>query len=860
MLALGLVTLAVLETERLGSERQLAVFEREAAAVTAEVKERLASAKHALQALHSAALIRGGLDRDGLREAARWWLSDAKQIQAMGYSQRVAVGKLAAFEAEVRAQGQPDYHVFDRDDGSARARDGEIVAIRYIEPVDGNAVALGVNALSIPAARAAIQATRDSGRPAASAVFQLTQSSQPEAGLVIYQALYKGAASTVEEREALFSGVVFVTLRTETAMAGLSALHSKHLRWCLFDTDLKAKARRLAGPVQCEGEKASKELLTQQTDLPWAGRTLSLRVVAPKAKVEGHARQVTWMLALTGMAAASMLGALLLTVTGHTRRTEIAVRSGTAELRNQVAEREQAESALRESSDRLRSILDHVPLGVIFMDPEGRLIECNPRFCAMTGRSLSDLLGRSVAELVHPEGAAVLRRMRRDLLAGADRSVGDELRLRGRDGRAIVMRVSVSALRSPSGEILRMVGVVEDITDHLRLRVSERALHRAEAANRAKSEFLSRISHELRTPLNAMLGFAQLLSLDAEPGLAGHQREWAQQIQRAGWHLLDMINETLDLARIESGAVQLVPVPVALDPLIAACSALLATPAVQRQVSITTTLGANAGAVLADPTRLKQVLTNLLSNAVKYNREGGQVTLSTRRVSQDGSDMIEIAVADTGMGLTPEQLAALFQPYNRLGRERSDIEGTGIGLVISRGLAELMGGSLLAASEPDKGSVFTLSLPAAESAEAPLERHTDTTTAPYHRRLVHYVEDNETNVEVMRGVFAQRPQIELEVSTLGLDGMVAIKARRPDLILLDMQLPDISGLELLRHMKLDDAMADIPVVVVSADATPQQTQAALTSGALHYVTKPLDVARFLAVVDQILEQVDTHWG
>jgi CheY-like chemotaxis protein len=399
--------------------------------------------------------------------------------------------------------------------------------------------------------------------------------------------------------------------------------------------------------------------------------------------------------------------------------------------------------------------------------------------------------------------------------------------------------------------------VLQDITAHLRLEASERALHRAESANRAKTEFLSRMSHELRTPLNAMIGFAQLLGLDREPGLSAQQQAWTQQILRAGWHLLEMINETLDLARIESGAVKLAVVPMALEPLALACRSMVAAGAGQRDVRLDVVIDADADTVLADATRLKQVLTNLLSNAVKYNRQGGAVTLTARRVA---SDRVEIAVADTGLGMTDQQLSVLFQPYNRLGRENSSIEGTGIGLVISRGLSELMGGTLVATSQPGVGSIFTLQLPAADSAQLPAVRYTDTSPAPYQQRLVHYVEDNETNIEVMRGVFAQRPQVRLQVSQLGLDGLAAIRTQRPDLILLDMQLPDISGLELLRHLKQDDTAADIPVIVVSADATPDHVQQALTSGALHYVTKPLDLGQFLNLVDAVLEEVQTRWG
>ena len=401
-----------------------------------------------------------------------------------------------------------------------------------------------------------------------------------------------------------------------------------------------------------------------------------------------------------------------------------------------------------------------------------------------------------------------------------------------------------------------MVAVLEDVTEHLRLQEFERSLQRAEAASQAKSEFLSRMSHELRTPLNAMIGFAQLLGMPGGTELDSRQREWTTQIQHAGWHLLELINETLDLARIESGAVQLTLTPVALAPAIANCKAMVAAIAEQRGVTLTVVSDAQLVAVLGDPTRFKQVLTNLLSNAIKYNKRGGGVTLSTRLA---GDGRAEIAVSDTGLGMTDAQMRSLFEPYNRLGRESSEVEGTGIGLVISRRLAELMGGSLSVSSRAGEGSTFTLRLPSAPAAALPSVPADLAGAVPYPPRLVHYVEDNQTNVMVMEGVLRQRPQIELLTSTLGLDALAAVRMRRPDLILLDMHLPDISGLELLRHFKADDDLAPVPVIVVSADATPAHIEQALTMGARHYVTKPFDLRDFLAILDQVLQGTDTRW-
>jgi CheY-like chemotaxis protein/anti-sigma regulatory factor (Ser/Thr protein kinase) len=390
------------------------------------------------------------------------------------------------------------------------------------------------------------------------------------------------------------------------------------------------------------------------------------------------------------------------------------------------------------------------------------------------------------------------------------------------------------------------------------LQDAERARESAEAANRAKSEFVSRMSHELRTPLNAMLGFAQLLDLDRQPPLAPHQVEWTAQIQHAGWHLLHMIDDTLDLSRIESGALKLVLEPVELVGVVSATRSLLEQSAQSRHVTVSEALDTQAGAVVGDQTRVKQILTNLLSNAIKYNVEGGRVHVASRLVDPQ---TVEIEVSDTGLGMTPGQLGELFQPFNRLGREQTAEEGTGIGLVISRRLAELMGGTLRARSVAGEGSSFLLRLPRAETPAGRRLDESDALLAPtYRQRVVHYIEDNETNAEVMRGILLQRPQVKLVVSATGLDGLSAIRQSPPSLVLLDMHLPDIDGLELLRHLKRDDATADLPVVVVSADATMSRIEEALTLGAAGYLTKPVNVAEILGVLDQQLERLETRFG
>jgi PAS domain S-box-containing protein len=735
--------------------------------------------------------------------------------------------------------------------------------IRFVEPLADNAGALGVNSRSIARAREAIDIATRSGRPTATAGFTLSQGGP---GVVVYQALYRGEPTTAEARQSQLRGMVFATLRPEALLRTIDRGLPATLSLCLLDNGAPPGQRVLAtsAPV-CDEAQPSTHSRLHVAPLPFAGRQWELRASAQAGRTSGIGR--TWPLALVSLASASMLGALLLTITGRARRIEAAVVERTAELQQRSTElqaeatqRQRTAMALRESQQRLRNILDHAPIGVAYTDTEGRIREANPYLRELLGTTSERLAGMPMSRLLHADDREAESQARARLLAGEMPMARAHLRCKASDGRLIATRASVSVLRGgKDNEPRRMVWVIEDITEHLALEEANRAREGAEAANRAKSEFLSRMSHELRTPLNALLGFTQLLELDRKQPLAPHQLDWTAQMRQAGWHLLHMINDTLDLARIESGHVDLEPRTLDLAELVNAAHALVAQTAEKRRIRIAIHLGLGAQAVIGDATRVKQILTNLLSNAVKYNLEGGNVIVASRMADEG---RVALDVIDTGAGMNPQQLAQLFQPFNRLGQESGPVEGTGIGLVISLRLAELMGGTLHARSSVGMGSTFTLELPRAAVAPQPAD-HDDgglVEPAAYRRRVIHYVEDNETNAEVMRGILALRPQVELEVSTLGLDGLAAIQRRRPSLVLLDMQLPDIDGLELLRHLQAGADTSDIPVIVVSADATEARISQAIAAGATHYLTKPVNVPTLLAAVDSVLDQLDTHFG
>ncbi|MBL8327694.1 MAG: CHASE domain-containing protein [Rubrivivax sp.] len=840
-------------------QRQEMAFRAAADSAARTAQSLLDDATDALQALHQSL---DPLERPGaeaLLAASAWWLQRNPSLLAMGLGERVRRDQIASFEAEVRADGQPGFRVHERADGLVLAREDEfVIAIRAIAPAAGNEAALGVNILSAPAARDALQQARGPTGTVATRAFRPSQSGPDvRSGSVVYQWLSGPGSATGEAASApVARGVVFVTVVLDRVVArAVERGAMSALRWCLREAVPGGSAQVVGDGQGCADQPGT---FQQRATLRLAQRQWELQLSAGPQAGEAPLATNAWLLSVLGMAATTLLGLLLLTVTGHTRRVESAVRDRTQALSVEIRERRGAEQALRESEQRLRSILDHLPLGVVFLDVQGRVLELNPVMAQLLGRAPEALRELSFPELLRDDEAQPVRQRWRAVVEGEQALTQDLLHLRRHDGSEVTVRATITALRQGGDHPTRLVGLVEDITEHLRVIEIERARDAAEAANKAKTEFVSRMSHELRTPLNAMLGFSQLMAMDQRQPLSSHQAGWNSQIQRAGWHLLELINETLDLSRIEAGAVQLLADAVDLRAVVEAAIALL-TPASQaRGLSLSLIEPGTARlTALGDETRIKQILTNLLSNAIKYNRDGGRIEV---RIAEAGPSQLAIEVRDTGLGMSAQQLGALFQPYNRLGRERTTIEGTGIGLVISRKLAELMGGRLEAVSTEGLGSTFTVTLPAAVGGAQPLPS-ADTQPGRHAgaQHLVHYIEDNETNVLLMQGMVAARPLLALTVSTLGLDGLLEVRRALPDLVLLDMHLPDIDGLELLRRLKADDTTAGIPVVVVSADATPARVEEALTLGAVRYVTKPVDMATLLRTLDEVLAEQDSRW-
>ena len=381
---------------------------------------------------------------------------------------------------------------------------------------------------------------------------------------------------------------------------------------------------------------------------------------------------------------------------------------------------------------------------------------------------------------------------------------------------------------------------------------------RADQASQAKSDFLASMSHELRTPLNGILGFSQLLEFNPKEPLSDNQSQYVGHILHAGNHLLDLINQVLDLAKIETGNIPLNVEPIRVNDVVAECQALLQTVADSRKIKLTLNLDDPSLLVSADYTRLKQVVVNLVSNAIKYNHKGGSVEISTEVTDNDS---IRILVKDTGPGIPEENFKNLFQPFNRLAAEGSGIEGTGIGLSIARKLIDLMSGQIGLESTVGEGSTFWIELPATTDdlvstkpklvmAETNHETENITTNS-----TVLYVEDNPANLQLMEDLLSHFPNVHMLSAHTGELGLELAQAHQPDLILMDINLPDMDGYEALKHLRDTKETQNIPVLAISANAMPKDIERGLEAGFKEYLTKPLNIKSVLKTIDEALNQI-----
>ena len=530
-----------------------------------------------------------------------------------------------------------------------------------------------------------------------------------------------------------------------------------------------------------------------------------------------------------------------------------------------ITDRVHAAAAALSAERRHHQLFERTPTGMVATTLQGQLIDANPAMARMLGFDTADELLAEVSDI----GSLYADPNDRMRFVDAVRHQGSvtdyEVRFRRTDGTVISAAVNVRLVTDPNGEPAGLEGTAIDVTAR-RLAEEETRRARAEAdrANQAKSLFLSRMSHELRTPLNSIIGFAQLLEL-TEHAFDSRSQESVSHILRAGRHLLDLINEVLDIAQVEAGRLNMSLEPVAVADVVGEATDLIRPLAAARTLTVETTGGDFGHYVLGDRQRLKQILLNLLSNAVKYNRTGGSVKVACTVTG----DEVAIGVTDSGPGIHPAHLERLFTPFDRLGAEQTDQQGTGLGLVLSRHLVEAMAGRLTVQSAPGEGSTFTVTLPRTDPHEPrPAEEDHRIEAAPpgtsHPPRTVVYIEDNLANLRLIERVLALRPQVTLHPAMKGSLGIELVRQHMPDMVLLDLNLPDMDGHEVLIELKAEPATRQIPVLVISADASEGHIRRLLDAGAHAYLTKPVDIPDLLEHLDEFLggprRSIDPHRG
>ena len=950
-------------------------FDRSTENVEAELKRRLDRLMRGLMGIRGMYASGIQMHRQAFRDnvLSRDLASEFPGIRGFGFIERVTRSDLARFVATERADVAAEFAVKTSGDAS------DLYVIKYVEPLDSNREAWGLDVGQDAVRREAVLRAISSGQATLTSRITLVQDDRQGPGFLYLLPVYRiGAAlGSTEQRHAALLGLLYVPIVVSELMDGVADSADGMLDVELFEGD----ATR-AGQLIFDADHHLDNAQGQLTEAHFAGRLfestrsfevdgrkLALRastkpafdasidrsgvlfigiggglasvlaaltvwlLAAGRARAQRQAERMTVELDRLARVVQHTSNAVALSdtrlridwvnaaftnITGYTLdeargkttqellacdqsdpqtraamsraaeagqacRVEILRRAkngsecwidtevrpvrdaedklaGFMELGVDITQRVRAEQSLRESEARFSFAVDGAGDGIWDWDMLTGAMPFSGHYEAMLGFEKGEIEPSIDAWIksVFPDDLERVQQNLQTYLEGGAPVYRVELRLRCKDGdyRWILCRGTIVA-RDEQGKPVRMIGIHSDITER---KEAEAALlearETAERANRAKSEFLSSMSHELRTPMNAILGFAQVL--DFEDGLSAEQRDGVHEILKGGRHLLELINEVLDLAKIESGYIDLSLEPVDLGDLVNECRSLIAPLAAVRHIDFG--VDVKPGAVLrADRVRLKQVLLNLLSNAVKYNRSGGSIRLSSEEL---GGERMRVSVADSGKGIAAERMSELFQPFSRLGAEQSETEGTGIGLTITRRLVELMGGEMGVSSELGVGSTFWFDLPRDELPMAEGAAGTDEdaprSEAPERLRRVLCIDDNPVNLKLIAKLLGQRRHIHLVTAHTPELGLSLASAKRPDLILLDINMPGMDGYQVLAVLKADADLQDVPVVAVTANAMQRDIERGLTAGFTAYLTKPLDARQFLGTIDTCLNGSGEH--
>ena len=550
------------------------------------------------------------------------------------------------------------------------------------------------------------------------------------------------------------------------------------------------------------------------------------------------------------------------------------------ELQNEALRRTQFE--LETARLRYFDLYDLAPVGYCTLNEQGLILEANLMATKLFGTSRSNLVNRLISSFIFKDDQDSYYLHRNDLMESGEPQSYDLRIINNNGGEPTWINLTSTYEKNADGvpilrQVMTDISARKEVEKNLRESeeryrreqhrldqvlknsnielgratvLAEKASAVAEKANLAKSDFLSNMSHELRTPLSAILGFAQLIDTGS-PAPTPIQKRNLDQILLAGWYLLDLINEILDLALIESGKLSMSLEPVALSQVLCDCETMIEPQARKHGIEVNFTDIDQPYTVHADRTRLKQVLINLMSNAIKYNKPGGTVVVSCIQ----SLGRIRICVTDSGQGLAPEKIAQLFQPFNRLGQEGNTEQGTGIGLVMTKRLIELMDGKIGMESVFGEGSTFWVEIPCSNTHSPAEPKPTPGPSAKSHvqhdaaKHRVLYIEDNPANLMLVGDIIARRDNFELFTAQDGISGIELARSTQPNIILMDINLPGISGIDALKILQKDSLTSHIPVIALSANAIPADIQRGIDSGFFRYLTKPIKINEFLATID-----------
>ncbi len=672
--------------------------------------------------------------------------------------------------------------------------------------------------------------------------------------------IFRDVTREYAAQQALRDSAALIQAVLNTVADGVITIHA---RGGIVET-INPAAERMFGYAAAELVGQQFSLLIPELDQDQRNGSLEYYSASEEARTAGLGREVT------GRRKDGSSFPLEISVSemslGGTRYFTGVLRDVTARKQTE-AEQKLLDQRLRDQQFYTRSLIESNIDAIMTTDPAGIITDVNKQMETLTGCTRDELVGAPFKNyFTDPERAEAAIR-----LVLAEKTLSNyELTARARNGTETAVSYNASTFYDRDRTLQGVFAAARDITERERLYQMlqeknvelENARNVADKANLAKTDFLSSMSHELRTPLNAVLGFAQVIESGSPPPTPSQKRS-VEQILKAGWYLLELINEILDLARIESGRLALSREPVSIQQVMQDCKAMIEPQAQRRGIGMQFPSFDPAGFVLADRTRLKQVLINLLFNAIKYNKSGGTVVVDCKAVPPHS---VRISVSDAGEGIPPEKLAQLFQPFNRLGKEVGMEEGTGIGLVVAKRLVELMGGVIGVDSTVGVGTVFWVELglcapPRAAEADpqsAASHRPQARTGAPVRTLL--YVEDNPANLLLVEELVSRRPDLRLLSAVDGHLGIELAREFLPEVILMDINLPGINGIEAMKILRADPATAHIPIMAISANVIPSDIRKGLDAGFFRYLTKPIVVNEFMDALSVALEFAATRAG